>query len=207
MKVKEDIEMLNKSLEDIKELKERLDKLEKLINEKDNERAIENANEKVIEKTHEIQTEVKYVVQESNNDNLKNTVDTSSLESLKNSLLESLASKSDLSNLNKLLMNRIEKLDAKTSELDKEQNKTNKEIEKINEKIKALESQMLDKVSCEQYDSLANLVNALRSADSKEELPPAESIGPMISSKDLNLIKDVASRVSDLETRVNTLSK
>lgn len=123
-----------------------------------------------------------------------------SLERLREELLESLASKDDLD----LLAKRVESLESLTSGLSKEQERTNREIEAINERLKALERQLADKVSCDQYDGLLALINQLRSAGDGKETQP---IGPIVSSKDINLIREIASKFADLETRVNTLSK
>jgi peptidoglycan hydrolase CwlO-like protein len=123
------------------------------------------------------------------------------LEKFRENLLEIFASKDDLNDLR----TRVESLDTLTSDLNKEQEKTNKEVDRINEKLKELEKQLMDKVNCDQYDSLLALINQLRSTgDNKTEAVP---IGPIIPSKDINLIKEIANKFGDLETRVNTLAK
>lgn len=124
-----------------------------------------------------------------------------SLDRLREELLKTLATKDDLQALTK----RVESLESLAEGLSKEQERTNKEIDTINERLKALEKQLADKVSCEQYDNLLALINQLRSTgDNKDELKP---IGPIISSKDLNLLREIAGKFGDLETRVNTLAK
>jgi len=121
------------------------------------------------------------------------------LEKFRKSLLETFASKGDLSNLT----TRVESLETLTADLNKEQERTNKEIDCINEKLKELERQLMDKVSCDQYDNLLALINQVRSKGDAEPVP----VGPIISSKDINLIKEITSKFGDLETRVNTLAR
>lgn len=136
------------------------------------------------------------------------------LNKLRETLMDSLVSKDDFSYLTK----RVEILEGLTSTLSKEQEKTHKEIEEINKRLKALEDQLLNKVNCDQYDELMRLINQLMAAnknnsvksdDSGNSVKPIDPtpVGPMISSKDINLIKEVASKIEDIETRLNTLSK
>lgn len=191
-------ESMNKMMEEMTKMREDIEKLKKCIGD------IEAMNKKLErlmnDKGKVVKNETDHVVRESDTKNTKTAIDTSYLDDLKNSLLESLVSKDDFNYLTK----RVESLETLSSSLSKQQDKTNKEIERINERLKALEGQMLDKVSCDQYDELMKLVNMLRSGDNKGATGP---VGPMVSSKDLNLIREVASKITDLETRVNTLAK
>eukprot|EP00826_Nyctotherus_ovalis_P033950 TRINITY_DN2777_c0_g1_i2.p2 TRINITY_DN2777_c0_g1~~TRINITY_DN2777_c0_g1_i2.p2 ORF type:complete len:245 (-),score=86.16 TRINITY_DN2777_c0_g1_i2:1139-1873(-) len=174
----------------VMKMKEQLDAMQKALEDLTK---LVNAKTQVIRKDSGRKSKVETVISDP-----KDYI--GSLERLREELLESLASKDDLN----LLAKRIESLESLTSDLNKEQEKTNKEIEAINERLKALEKQLLDKVGCDQYDSLLALINQLKSPGDGKEVQP---IGPIISSKDVNLIKEIASKFSDLETRVNTLSK
>lgn len=202
-RMEEEIEKLKKCIGDIDSINRRL---EKLMNEKTS----------VIKSEVAIKPETDHVVRENTIRETKTIIDTSALDDLRNSLLDTLASKDDLN----YLTTRVESLETLSSNLSQQQDKANKEIEKINERLKALESQMLDKVSCEQYDELVALINALRAAINNKADPGtagttgpaapvlmAAPVGPTVSSKDLNLIREVASKITDLETRVNALSK
>ena len=105
-----------------------------------------------------------------------------------------MASKDDLNFLEK----RVETLEYTTSE-------HTKEIDKINEKLKALEQDLLNKVNCDQFDQLMAIVNQLQaSGNNKGEPVP---VAPIISSKELNKLKDLSDKLAEMETRLDTLSK
>jgi len=157
--------MLKKKLE---ELEEHNNKLEKLINGKMNISTIDP-------------------------DALKNKVDISSLEKLKDELLSTLVDKKDFN----LLQKRVESLEKTSSRLNELQEKTD-------ERLKAIEKLLQSKVNCDQFDYLRALVNQLRAAGNKGE--PAPSI-PMISSEQLNRIKDISDKLAEMEARLDSLSQ
>jgi flagellar capping protein FliD len=126
-------------------------------------------------------------------DALKNKVDISSLEKLKDELLNTLVNKEDFN----LLQKRVEFLEETSSRLNELQEKTD-------ERLKAIEKQLQNKVNCDQFDYLRALVNQLRAAGNKSE--PAPPI-PMISSEELNRIKDISDKLAEMEARLDSLSQ
>jgi len=157
--------MLKKKIE---ELEEHNNKLENLINGKMNTSTIDP-------------------------DALKNKVDISSLEKLKDELLSTLVNKEDFN----LLQKRVESLEKTSSKLNELQEKTD-------ERLKVIEKLLQSKVNCDQFDYLRALVNQLKASGNKNE--PAPPI-PMISSEQLNRIKDISDKLAEMEARLDSLSQ
>lgn len=124
---------------------------------------------------------------------LKNLVDISSLEKLKDELLSTLVNKEDFNFLQK----RVESLEETSARLNELQEKTD-------ERLKALEKQIGNKVNNDQFDYLRSLVNQLIAAGNKGG--PASPV-PMISTEDLNRIKDISDKLAEMEARLDSLAQ
>ncbi len=149
------------------------------------------------------------------------SLDLSQLEGLiaklKMELLESLAGKEEF----QALLKRVESLESTTTTLTascetlkfdlgtvaKHTNENTDEIAALKAKLKALEDKLANKVNCEDYDKLLVLINQLRASGTGGSGAAAQPAGPLIPSKDLNKIKEIAEKIPDIESRLDSLFK
>lgn len=80
------------------------------------------------------------------------------------------------------------------------------EIEKIKEKLLYLEKALKGKVDCEDYDKLLLILNQIREGGDKGKTIPIPS-GPIMGSKEINLLKEIGNKVPEMEQQIQDLLK
>ena len=134
------------------------------------------------------------------------------ISDLKAELLKSLASKHDFEVLLKrveslettsaMLKDSYEKAKAKINSVDNQTCENTAEIDKLKEKMKMIEEKLTDKISYEEYDKLLAMIGQMQPGSA-----PSAPIAPLISTKELNMIREMVKRIPDIELRLESLFK
>lgn len=184
--LKDTIEELKKRLKELEDLKNKFNELEKLILSQDNSKPGIDL------------------------DALKNKVDISDLEKLKDELLNTLVSKEDFNQLEKRVEaaeNHIETIDKRVGTAELNIADHSKELEKINDRLNIIEQQLMNKVNNDQIDKLLAMINQIKAAGSNQNTKIVQSTGPSISQNDLNKLKEALDKIAEMEAQLDSLSK